>query len=607
MKAHIKTLDELFEPQVQFVAPTHQRRYAWKQEKQWEPLWKDLLEVTERLLACPDGPVIPHFLGPIVIAPGVVDELGIQHHDVIDGQQRLTTMQILIHVVVQEERYNQSWSDAGELESLVRNTTDDPNGSSSFKVLPNRADRISYYKALSLGVLDEPAPADHPILQAWHFFHHALHHWLQSKGDAQDREHHIWALGQALRTGMRLAVVELSSDDDPHRVFETMNARGEGLTAYDLVKNQILHAAAEEGLDQELLYDTYLDWSDEDAWSLSVGSGAEKWPLIDQFLYDWLLLRSDNEVRRANIYREYREHTDDLEGSVQELVHDLREYADIFSKLASEDGHIRTAHSDFFQWLHLKAPAYAFSPALMSLFRATRDRTLKDEDLKNVLRVLEVFMVRRAVCGLVTTGYRHLGRKFARSLGDNPSGTTPVELLIDLLVETASQGWVMPTDHELTVRVKSDTIDEPNRKWIVWLLKCMLDRQSGAVRRDDNEKLFGVRIIPKGCSEELWPRPADLTDEFWTGAGTFAEKRSRILSMLGNYTLAYRNLNREMPEQNWTRRSLELRDSGVVLVPSDRELFDQSGIDDNHILRRTEAMGKLICDIWPYPSGSSDS
>ncbi len=602
MEAHIKTLEELFEPLVQYAAPTHQRRYAWGEERQWEPLWKDLLWVAERLLPRPAEPVPPHFLGPIVIASGTHEESGVVRHDVIDGQQRLTTMQILTHVVAHELQYSPTWSDSNDIERLVRNAGVSHESEASLKVLPNRADHSAYDVAMSRGVVTEPPVGAHPILKAWHFFYRSLQEWMTGEEQEEDREHRVQVLSQALRTGMRVAVVKLASEDDPHRVFETMNARGEPLTAYDLVKNHLLHRADQEGRNQETMYATYLGWSDDDMWNASTGKGAKKRPLIDQFLYDWLQLRSDDEVRRANLYREYRERTDDLPVSVEELLSELMLYAKVFDELVSEGSAIRSAHPAFFQWLRHKAPQHAFSPTLMWLFRANSDRAVMDEDVFKVLRILEIFLARRAVCDLGTTGYRHLGRRYSRHLADVTRTDSAVERLVGLLRDVASPGWVVPTDLELRHRLETEPTGEPNARWMVWLLKCMLDRQPGAVPRDDNVRLFGVRIIPKDCSAQSWPRPADRTDDFWQGPEALEEKCRTVENMLGNYTLATKNLDRASPSQDWTARSLELKNSALMLMPSDRELFAQPSIDYNDILRRTRQMTQLICEIWPHPS-----
>ncbi|MEP7740230.1 DUF262 domain-containing protein [Nocardioides sp. 31GB23] len=100
MKANTLTPAEIFGNQIRYVVPLYQRPYVWTKEAQWKPLWDDVRALADRVLETPDvygaPPVPPHFLGAIVIdqLPGPVTHIGAR--SVIDGQQRLTTLQLLL-------------------------------------------------------------------------------------------------------------------------------------------------------------------------------------------------------------------------------------------------------------------------------------------------------------------------------------------------------------------------------------------------------------------------------------------------------------------------------------------------------------------------------
>lgn len=153
MQANTLTPQKLFEHQVRYVIPVFQRPYVWQIEKQWEPLWDDVRAVAEELLdakaSTGSQPVPPHFLGAVVLdqQPSSSGYIAIRH--VIDGQQRLVTLQLLLNAVRQVAIAHGRPRDAALLATLVRNPehvidTDDE----LLKVWPIIPDRGSFIRAM---------------------------------------------------------------------------------------------------------------------------------------------------------------------------------------------------------------------------------------------------------------------------------------------------------------------------------------------------------------------------------------------------------------------------------------------------------------------------
>jgi hypothetical protein len=127
------------------VVPPFQRPYVWNQESQWEPLWKDVVRVAERLLASSAGSSSPTFLGAVVLQqmPGPVGTL--QARRVIDGQQRLTTLQLLLDALHAELLGVGAEQPAMRLEALITNTAAfSSRPEDRFKVWPTNRDRPAF-------------------------------------------------------------------------------------------------------------------------------------------------------------------------------------------------------------------------------------------------------------------------------------------------------------------------------------------------------------------------------------------------------------------------------------------------------------------------------
>jgi hypothetical protein len=123
MKPDTRTVTELFERDVRYVVPLYQRPYVWNQKDQWEPLWEDIVVLLDHQVSGSLGPegAWSHFLGAIVLdqetrAPG-----SIPVYTLIDGQQRLTTLQVLLAAAANAAEGLGATNDADILRSLTRN------------------------------------------------------------------------------------------------------------------------------------------------------------------------------------------------------------------------------------------------------------------------------------------------------------------------------------------------------------------------------------------------------------------------------------------------------------------------------------------------------
>ena|SRR5690348_663602 len=124
------------------LVPLFQRPYVWNEEKQWEPLWKDVERVATRYLAAPHSFNQPHFLGAIVLQQMPSQTSDLQQRTVIDGQQRLTTLQILLDAIHAEIAQQGIKLPAARLEPLIENAEAFcKKPEDRFKVWPTNRDR----------------------------------------------------------------------------------------------------------------------------------------------------------------------------------------------------------------------------------------------------------------------------------------------------------------------------------------------------------------------------------------------------------------------------------------------------------------------------------
>ena len=259
----------LFDGNVSYEIPPFQRPYVWNEEEQWQPLWDDIVRVAEKLIEAPgesdQGESRSHFLGAVVLKLRETPAGEVSRRSVIDGQQRLTTLQLLLDAaqLVIEEHGDEE--DAESVQELVYNGARRfRNTPSRFKLWPSRVDRhaFEYVMDNELEVTSEASASR--IHQAHSFFISEIRKWADVSGDPDKAKARLATLAQVLQQHLQIVSINLSPTDDDQLIFETLNDRGTPLLAADLIKNYVFQQCEEIGADVDAWSETYWQDFDED-------------------------------------------------------------------------------------------------------------------------------------------------------------------------------------------------------------------------------------------------------------------------------------------------------------------------------------------------------
>ena len=256
MRANAVSLLAIFEKKMRLEVPLFQRQYVWSREHQWEPLWEDISrKFLEYVEGRKDAP--PHFLGAMVLDQKQTPVTHVEVRQIIDGQQRLTTLQVFLASFRDFCREQQVEDLAKECDSftLNRGMMLDPS-SDRFKVWPTQLDRPHFMDVMSAGSRaeltrkypltrqryarkDDPRPK---IVEAYLFFDQEIRSFfLGANGEAPVGESgpigaRLEECFQSLKNALQVVAIDLEQDDDAQVIFETLNARGEPLLPADLLR-----------------------------------------------------------------------------------------------------------------------------------------------------------------------------------------------------------------------------------------------------------------------------------------------------------------------------------------------------------------------------------
>ena len=144
METQVRTPQMVFMQPQRLVVPLFQRPYVWNEEQQWQPLWDDVVRLADRVVNRPTVRHHPHFLGAVVLQQVQKQTGQMQERTIIDGQQRLTTLQLLLDALHAELKFAQAVQPALRIEPLVANAEAFcSRPEDRFKVWPTNRDRLA--------------------------------------------------------------------------------------------------------------------------------------------------------------------------------------------------------------------------------------------------------------------------------------------------------------------------------------------------------------------------------------------------------------------------------------------------------------------------------
>jgi len=367
VKADTVDLAAIFGKPVRYLVPMFQRPYVWSREKQWVPLWEDIQAVLGRQLD--DSPVndaLPHFLGAVVLDQVLVQTGMLESRYIIDGQQRLTTLQLFIAAARSVAIEHEQLAPAQMLEKLLFNdeflvkSPDD-----RFKVLPATFDRVGFREAIDRGGAAGSADG-HRLVEAYEYFRSAVAEWVVA-AEPSDIEPRLTVLSAVLWKLLVVVAIDLDQRDNAQIIFETLNARGTPLLAADLIKNHIFQAVVADKADVDALYERYWQPLDTDWWRKEIQQGRLKRPRLDIFLNHWLAMRLQREVVSHLLFADFKRYLAGREESIEVLLAGIANYARVYESFESSPESTPTGL--FFYRLNVMEVTTAYPPCYGCLAR----------------------------------------------------------------------------------------------------------------------------------------------------------------------------------------------------------------------------------------------
>ena len=566
LQAGETTLNKLLNTSRQFIVPIFQRNYSW-QKSQYEQLWFDILRASKF------KEKQNHFIGSIVYIDMGTPAGRPQQLLLIDGQQRLTTISILLCAI---KDYVQKFNLETKLINLakIKNQflyNSDEIDEDRYKLLLNVQDKETYIKLIDNTIFTVNKPATN-IIKCYEFFYERIEDFIKQHGQIDEIYAGIFKLS--------LVSISLDKDsDNPQMIFESMNSTGKDLSQTDLLRNYLLMDLTPEK--QTRLYKTY--WKPmeelfgEDIYKNDVNK-------FDYFIRDFLTLKSDTGYicKINNVYENFKRYYLDNNCEKFAVLKDLFTYAKYYAcidLLQENDDELKLYWQEF-----KKLDNHVVYPFLLKLYDDYSRQILIKEDFKKILQVVISYLWRRAICEIPTNS---LSKTFA-TLYQAVDKDDYVNSIIKAFVFKSSYKR-FPSDYE--VREKLQTKDIYHFRLRKYLLEA-LENYYHKEPIDLNTANYTIEhIMPQNIEHNLsWQQ---MLGENWQ------EVHSLYLHTLGNLTIT--GYNAEMSnksfgekvngESGFKHSHLKLNESIVQC-----DVWNKKAIQ-----RRTNILTDIILKIWKYP------
>lgn len=555
----------LHNPNERLVIPSYQRRYSWG-EDQFEDLWKDLNKIEHEKE--------DHFIGTIVfksnegsVAQGAVKEL-----DIVDGQQRITTISILICAIrdyLEERNAEKSETESIEKKLYRLNTYEKKE---EIKLKLGNLDRESYESLVKGNIQNVD---NENILEGYNYFKQKL------ENSFEEREK-IKNLYEKIINQLIYVSITAKGHSDAYELFESMNNRGLSLSPVDLMKNYLLMKCSKN--------DETSEDRIENLWGEVIKNidniGDLRNPgntFFRQYFMSSKKYGFDNKITKNKLYEPIFTQTVDESDSLEDFLKDLKEKSNLYNNLmeANIDNFNVSVNSEINRLLK---DARVISRTSFTLLLRSFIEMDDSESLKKVIRMSNTLLLRRQVCDRTTSPHDDIFSHLSQNMFDSED---PIAYMKSYLKEDDR----LPSDEQFKEYfANEDFKNNPTTKYILSQIEENHFGKGGKKVVESRYQVHIEHILPVRMGKNLrkmWLEPYNISDK----------DHNEFKKKIGNLTLL-----EEDPNISASNRSFEKKKDYYAPEKTDfkmtHELENHSKWKPHKIKQRSEKLADIACDIW---------
>lgn len=636
MKTDKATVFDLFEKQRRYLVPLFQRGYVWQRTTQWEPLWQDILDQTGAFRQNGKRASQYHFLGAIVLnqVPTMIRQTPAS--EIIDGQQRLLTLQVLLIALRDVATAHGSTYTQATLDRLTTNPGPYRDPDEEFKVWPTNAYRRDLQiikKAGNAPTLSKQfpqivryrklTPPRPPLVDAYLYFAGAVSADLSSPENIERQQEALDELTEVIIRHLQLVSIELDIDDHAQVIFETLNARGVPLEPADLVRNFIFLYATRQEEDVEDLYEKYWKEFDEKTangiafWREKERQGRLTRTRLDLFFFHYITCRTAKDINVSHLFQEFRtwwnESPRSSAGSdaesaaavgvtkrnTSEELSTIHDASTIYRQLIQPTGDSRF---DLFARRVKALDTTTMYPLVLWL--REHQQAIGIAEFEGIFQDLESYLIRRMICGLTTKNYNRIFLNVLTNLQTN--GTPSRANLQSELINLTGDTGIWPDDQTVTNQLLRNPIYGTLNQARVRVLLEGIERAQRTTKHESipiPDSLSIEHVLPQTDDPTVWPYPPDTAP-----GDTPTLQKARVLRevlkhTIGNLTLVTQPLNSSVSCGPFKDKRPAITSNSLLTLNAYFQRFmDSDAWDERAIFTRSNELAAILLAVWPRPN-----
>ena len=533
-----------------FIIPVYQRDYAWTKIN-CEKIWEDLIDLKENKRS-------DHFLGTVV----TIGE-GYEEYTVIDGQQRLTTISILLialHNYLNNKELEVEEEKRLSKEILKFLIDEDSPEDKRIRLKPNKQDKEYFESLFDKGSIKDP---NSNIESNYRFFYDNI-----KTGVLSPKE-----ISESFRK-LKIVLIHLDrQQDDPQLIFESLNSTGVGLTAGDLIRNHILMDLKPD--EQEKLYKNY--------WVVIESLTGDS----SEFVRNYLIFKTKLWVKKDDVYNGFKKHSLKLNANKEEILKDLLIFAEIYSWLVQINKHENKELNQRLERLN-KLEFTVSHPYLIDVFNDLRNNILSEGIVKEILMIIESYAFRKILVDNTKQGLNKMFITLSKEIKKDGEWKEKYLDILNFILLEKKGSLKFPNDEEFENALITKEVYNLQAKNRNFLLESLENYKSAYPPVNvDEYKLTIEHIMPQKLTEK-WKNKLGEKSE---------ETHKKYLHTIGNLSLTAKN--QELSNKSFEdKQQIDFQTSKLKL---NFRLDELKEWNREKIIERAKGLSKNAKDIWPYP------
>lgn len=534
----------------QFIIPVYQRNYEWY-EKHCEKLFDDIVNAANKDKR--------HFVGSIVYAN--MSEDRIRSYAIIDGQQRITTIFILLQALYSKadnelvkQKIHRWLFNYDEYTPVL------PDSVSKLKLKPIRSDNEQLTKLINNELDDIDKTSN--IYINYELFNKLIDKALSDGVSIDNILHGIELL--------ECALIILEGEDDPQEVFESINSTGLELYLSDLIRNFSLMT----DINQQDLFDNY--WI-----KIEELVGRDK---MNDYFIDYLNFKCEGFIKEKDAYDSFKNLFYKGKYNHESMLSELKKYAKYYNYFYGNNSDLSVLSNKYLRGL-IELKQTTSYPFLFKVFDDYTDGIFEQCELEKILKFIVNYSVRRIVCEVGSNSLRGLYKTLYNRIFDKKENKEHYyDSIVSFLMQLTTKDAI-PSDENFRKSLKEKDLYHKNKA-----CKYVLDSIENS---NNKEYVVGERIT----IEHIMPQNDNLSDDWKKMLGdNWEEIHTKYLHTLGNLTLT--GFNSELSDNNFADKKKKLTDYSSKMVELYKDVIDKEEWNENTIVNRTERLANQVIDIF---------